>query len=201
MATASKTSPIGVLSFPHLFVPKAATPGAEERYSCVLIFDENAQNTPEFKAMKKAVLEAAQEKWGTKADDMIKRGALRLPFRDASEKSQYGGYDEGKVFISAWTKQKPDVIDGRLNDVVPSDVFPGCLARITYTCFAYENSGNRGVSFGLNNVQIADFTTERLDNKKKGRDDFDTLDSQHDEEMEDDEMPFLIGGGWVPEGA
>lgn len=178
--TASPNTPIGVLSFPHLFVPRAPTPGADERYSLVLIFDENAQNTPEYKAMKKAVMAEAEAKWGVKARDMIAKGQLRLPFRDASEKSQYPGYEDGKVFISAWSKQKPDVIDGRLSDVVPSDVFPGCLGRITYSVFAYDNSGNKGVSIGLNNVQVTNFTTPRLDGKKKGKDDFDAMDDDDD---------------------
>jgi len=189
MAGPSKTTPIGVLSFPALFTPRAPSPGADERYSCVLIFDENAQNTPEYKAMKKEALAAAQAKWGTKATDMIQKGQLRLPFRDASEKSEFAGYDEGKIFVSLWTKQKPDVIDGRLNDVVPSDVFAGCLARATYGCFAYEQQGNKGVSFGLNNLQIADFTTPRLDGKKKGKNDFDALDNSTSQD-EDDEIPF-----------
>lgn len=193
MAEAKNKSPIGVLSFPHLFVARAPVAGGDERFSCVLIFDENAQNTPEFKAMKKAVMAVAEAKWGAKTKDMVQRGQLRMPFRDASEKSEFAGYDDGKIFISAWSKQKPDVIDGRLNDVVPSDVFPGAMARITYKPFAYETSGNRGVSIGLDNVQIADFTTQRLDGKKKGRDEFDTLDDQTDGDdvgNDDDDIPF-----------
>lgn len=188
-------SPIGVISFPHVFTPRAPSPGADERYSVSIIFDAAAQTSPEFKAMKKAAMDAAVEKWGAKAADMIKNGQLRMPFRDAEEKSQYAGYDKGKVFVNAWSKQKPDVIDGRLQDVVPSDLFPGCLGRITYNAFAYDNSGNRGVSIGLNNLQVADFTTERLDGKKKGKDDFDQLDmpdvpQTSDEDDMADELPF-----------
>ena len=187
-------SPIGLISFPHVFTPRAPTPGADERYSVSLIFDAKAQGTPEYKAMKKAVMEAAEEKWGAKAKDMIQKGQLRMPFREASEKSQYAGYDDGCIFVNAWSKQKPDVIDGRLQDVVPSDLFPGCMGRITYKAFAYENSGNRGVSVGLNNLQVSDFTTPRLDGKKKGKDDFDQLDMSDqdgsDTDMEDEDIPF-----------
>jgi hypothetical protein len=169
--------------------------GADERYSVSLIFDSEAQNSAEYKAMKKAALAAAEEKWGAKAKDMISNGQVRMPFRDAEEKGQYAGYETGKVFINAWSKQPPDDIDGRLQDVVPADVFPVCLGRITYNAFAYENSGNRGVSFGLNNVQITDFTSDRLDGKKKGKDDFDALDMPEPGEGAgdgdlDDDMPF-----------
>lgn len=189
-------SPIGVLSFPHLFTPRAPTPGADERYSVSVIFDAEAQKSAEFKQMKADAYAAAKEKWGERAKSMIENRQLRMPFRDATEKAQYAGYEDGKVFINAWSKQKPDVIDGRLQDVVPSDVFPGCKGRITYKAFAYENSGNKGVSFGLNNVQISDFTSPRLDGKKKGKDEFDQLDMAGEDQTDDsgayddDEIPF-----------
>ena len=183
-------SPIGVISFPHLFTPRAPQPGADERYSLILIFDQNAQNTPEFKKMKSDVYACAKAKFGDKTDEMIKNGQLRMPFRDANEKSKYPGFDDGCVFISAWSKQKPDVIDGRLNPVLESDLYPGCLGRITYNPFAYDNSGNRGCSIGLNNTQIADFTTPRLDGKRKGQDDFDSIDEQSADADAMEDVPF-----------
>ena len=190
----SKTSPIGRISFPHLFTPRAPSVGADERYSLSLIFDEEAQASPEYKAMKKTVLEVAEEKWGAKTKEMLQKGQIYLPFRDAGEK-EYAGYEAGKVFISPWSKQKPDVIDGRLQDVIESDVYPGCKGRITYNPFAWEVSGKRGVSIGLNNVQISDFSSPRLDGHKAGKDDFDQLDGLEgsdwtDRELEDEEMPF-----------
>ena len=188
----SKTSPIGAISFPHLFTPRAPSVGADERYSLSLIFDVDAQTSPEYKAMKKAALDAAEEKWGAKTKEMIQKGQIHMPFRDAAEKSDYAGYEAGKIFINPWTKQKPDVIDGRLQDVIESDVYPGCMGRITYNAFAWEVSGKRGVSIGLNNVQISDFSSPRLDGHKAGKDDFDQLDTtdQTDKELEDEDLPF-----------
>lgn len=179
-------SPIGVISFPHLFVPKAASPGADERFSLVLIFDAAAQKTPEYKAMKKAAMDAAVAKWGAKAEGMIKSGQIRMPFRDAGEKSHLGGFKDGDVFVSPWSKQKPDVLDGRLQDVVVSDCYPGMLGRITYNAFAYDTSGNKGVSIGLNNVQVTSFKSERIDNRRKGRDEFDAVDGGDDDDDKTD---------------
>ena len=196
----SRPSPFGVVSFPHTHTPRAPSPGADERYSVSIIFDKAAQETEEFKEMKSEAMRVATEKWGAKAADMIKNGQLRMPFRPAEEKAKYAGYEAGKVFVNAWSKQAPDVIDGRLNDVAASDVFPGCVGRITYNPFAYDNSGNKGVSIGLNNLQISDFSTPRLDGKKKGHDDFgDALDvpDMPDSPQEgagsgsvDDDLPF-----------
>jgi hypothetical protein len=189
------TSPFGVFSFPHLFVPKAPSPGAEERYSTILLFDHVAQNTPEYKQMRKAVADAAAEKWGGKGLDMLKNGQLRTPFRDASEKAGYAGFTDGKIFVNFWTKSKPGVIDGQLNDLAPEDCYPGMVGRVTYSAFAYDNSGNRGVSLFLGNVQITDLTTPRLDGRIAANKDFDATDMAVADMTNggtalDDELPF-----------
>jgi len=201
-------TPVGQLSFPHLFVPRAATPGAEERFSVTVLFDKEAQKSPEYKKMQQAVLEVAKAKWpGKDVVEMFKTGKLRSPFHDASEKSEFNGYTEGKVFISAWSKQRPGVVDRKVNPVLAADVFPGVLGRISYNPFAYDTGGNRGVSLGLNNVQIVSFDSERLDSRKSAEDEFDELDAGEyggDEDDafggenqtsgsmmdEDDEIPF-----------
>ena len=186
----SKISPQGILSFPHLFDPKPRAQGRDPEFSCVLIFNEDQQKTPEYAAMRKAAMEAATDKWGSKAGDMIKQGTVKMPFRDALEKSdQYAGYDEGSTFISPWSKQKPGVVDGRLQDMVPSDVFAGQLVKISYNAFAWDVSGNRGVSIGLNNVQVVNQDMPRLDGKVAASKEFDAIEGG-EEVVEGDELPF-----------
>ena len=194
-----KRTPIGVISFPALFTPRAVVDGGEQRYSVNLIFDKNAQNTPEFKQLKNEIVACARTRWGAKADDMLRNNQLRLPIRKASEKSQFAGYDDpDAVFINAWSKQKPDVLDARLNELMASDLFPGCTGRISYNCFAYEQSGNKGIGIGLSHVQIKDRDeSKRLDNRKSGRASFDALDTDDDDDIdfgttkgEDDVIPF-----------
>ena len=57
----SGVSPVGVLSFPHLFTPRAPSPGAEERYSVSIIFDADGQASEAFDQMKRAAMAAAKE--------------------------------------------------------------------------------------------------------------------------------------------
>ncbi len=189
----SPRSAIGIVSFPHIFTAKAPAPDADPRYSLVLIFDDTAQKTDDYRNMKKDVMAAATEKWGNKTVDMIKTGKLRMPFRDASEKD-YAGYDEGSVFVSFWSKNPPGIVGPRLEDLAPSDVFPGMKGRVTYSAFAYDVSGNKGVSFGLNNFQGIDFDMPRLDGRAKANEDFDALDDPEDEPGADDDLdiPFMI---------
>ena len=196
MGASENTSPFGLFSFPHLFVPRAPSPGADERYSVSVVFNAEAQATEAYKHMRKVALETARTKWGAKADDMIKNGQVRMPFRKGEEKEKYDGYNAGDIFINAWTKQAPGVIDGRLNDLGAEDVYAGCVGRITYNCFAYDTQGNKGVSFGLNNCQITDLTTPRLDGRVAANNDFDATDmavadmSGGGSDDDDDDLPF-----------
>ena len=172
-------TPGGMLSFPNLFKPRASVPGAEPRYSVNILFDAAAQKTPEFKALKQAIEDAIAAEWGAKANDPAFRRKLRNPIRDASEKD-YAGYDEGMVYISAWSKTKPGVINGRLQDMVESDVWAGQMARVSVRPFAYSQSGNTGVSLGLQNVQIIKADMPRLDGRRKAQDDFDAVEDEED---------------------
>jgi len=175
MANTLRT-PTGTSSFVHLFTPRAVTPGAEPRFSMNILFDEAAQKSNEFIALKAEVAAVVKEKWPTGAPS-----GLRNPFRDAGEKD-YAGYDEGIIYINPWSKQKPGVCDGRLQDVLaPDDVFPGQLVKATVRAFAYDNSGNKGVSFGLQNVQIVKADMPRLDGKRSASNDFDAFDEVADE--------------------
>lgn len=160
-------TPIGTICFPALFEPKAPAQGGDPRYSFILGLDANALKTAAYQNMRKAVMAAITEKWGAaKAQDANFVRALRLPFRQAAEKD-YSGFDKFEIFVSPWSKQAPGVIDVNGNKiVVPGDVWAGQLGRATVRAFAYENSGNKGVAFGLEHVQIVKADTERLDGRR-----------------------------------
>jgi hypothetical protein len=189
----SVRTPIGVLSFPHLFVAKPATLGGDPRFSLNLIFDQAAQKTPEYQELRKLVVDAIEDEWGQgKARDAewMKKMKLRLPFRKCSERD-YTGYDvEGGVFIAPWSKNQPGVIDASQQDMVASDVWAGQLARCSVHAFTYEHSGNKGVSFNLNNVQIVKAKMPRLDGRKAAREEFDKIDGAADPEAGGGGDPF-----------
>lgn len=185
-------TPIGILSFPVLFSPRPRAVGQDPSYQCVLIFDQAAQADPAWTALQQAVRDCIDEKVGPgKSQDRAFMAGLRLPFRPCDEK-QYKGYDvPGGKFISAWTKTKPGLVDAQRNEImVPEDIWAGQLARATVSPFYYHNSGNRGVSFGLNNLQICGAGTERLDGRKAAKDDFPDYDGPGALVTADDEIPF-----------
>lgn len=185
-------TPIGVLSFPHLFVPRPRAPGAEAVYSCTLIFDLDAQRDPQWLALRRAVAEEIDNKNGLgKSKDQKFMAGLRSPFRKTDEKD-YSGYDiEGGYFISAWSKSRPGIVDARRNEInVPDDVWAGQGARCSVVPFFYNVSGNKGVSFMLNNIQICRTAGPRLDGRKQARDEFDDFDDGGAGSAADDDVVF-----------
>ncbi len=164
-------SPVGILSFPALFEPRSPAPGADPRFQINLLFDKEAQQSEEYKALQNEIVKCAKEAFG----DDVDFGSIRLPLRNAGEK-KYNGYDEGSTFIAPWSKSKPGLVDGRLQELYdPNDVWAGQKARATIKPFPYNTSGNRGVSLALNNVQIVKKDMPRMDGRVAANEDFDLV--------------------------
>lgn len=160
----------GILSFPTLFTPRLGPnpkPGEEPRYSCTLVFTPEHQKHPKFAELKAAIIAKAKETFGDQWQQ------VRFPLRKCSEKPQYGNFPDGSLFLNLWTKQKPGVIGPDQEDIMASgDVWAGQIARVSYNPWTYNTSGNRGVSVGLNNVQILKLDCERLDGRANAKHEF-----------------------------
>lgn len=184
-------TPIGILSFPVLFSPKPRGPGQEPDYSCAILFDEQAQKDPKYAALKQAVAAKIDETWGPgKSKDAAFCKTLKLPFKRCEEKS-YAGYDiPNGVYITPWTKSKPGVIDARKQDVyMPEDVWAGQLVRASVQPFSYTTP-NKGVSLGLNNLQICRTDGPRIDGRKKAAEEFGEYTEDGAAVLVDDDSPF-----------
>jgi len=137
------------VSYPFIFRPGAPIdPGQEPKYSVAMLFAPKA----DLSVLKAAVKAATVEKWG--ADQARWPKNLRSPFRDQGEKDDKQGYVRGAIFVVATSKQRPGLVDSNVQDIVEERQFyAGCYARATVRPFAYDQAGNRGVAFGLQNIQ------------------------------------------------
>lgn len=156
------TSPKFRVSFPWMFEPQPPMEGqqGEPKYSVVMLFDAEAQKTPEYKAMEALAHAAAKDKFGDKLkpDGQGWYHGLKNPLRDGAEKSELEGYGDGIKFATASSKMQPGLVNGKLQRIISKDVGPdgfyaGCFARATLTAYGYDKAGNKGVAFGLQNVQ------------------------------------------------
>ena len=108
--------------------------------------------TAKLDALKKEAEAAAKDKWGDKIPK-----TLRSPFRlnEELENPIIGIGDDWVIMsFSAHEDRRPGIVDAKLQDIIDdSDVYSGAWYRAQVRAFAYENAGNKGVSFGLQNVQ------------------------------------------------
>lgn len=166
-------SPICRLSYPHLF--KAKPIGKKDaagklKFSVSLLIPPTA----DIKLLKKAAEEAAMGEWGSKVKEM----RIKSPFLKA-EDYKYEGYEPGWILIRPSAESKPTVLDaaqspGSLIKITEDDsetVYPGRWATVSLNVFAYDTNGNKGVSFGLNNVMLLNHD-ESLGGRMKAEDEF-----------------------------
>lgn len=173
-------TPVGLLVFPALFEPRSFENGPE-KYSAVIVFDQEAQKTAEFQNLKRAASNAARAKFGDKMPPKF-----RNPFRDGSDKEGVAGFNEGDVFISVTSKNKPVVVDRKKIDgkfpVITDEerLYSGCRVRASVNAFTYDRSGNKGVSFGLNNMQfVADGERLAVGGRSNANNDFDDVEGEN----------------------
>lgn len=189
--TGNLITPEAILSFPAVFTPQPPmNPGEKPKYGCTLVFTPEAQKTPRFKALQQEALRVARVKFGAEADGLIRAGKLNFPFL----KDEDAGYPPGSVFIRPRSESKPGIVgctpdaSGRAALITdPNEIYPGIVVLASVSCYAYDKKMNRGVTFGLGNIQkLRD--GDRLDNRKHAQDEFTPV-----EAVEESDLADLIG--------
>jgi hypothetical protein len=160
---ASFNTPYATLSFPHLFTKRARAEGANPVFTASFIFGTASQKSPAYKALVDGCIAAAKDKFGAN----VNLKTVAMPFRDAGDKAdKFAGYSAGDMYVNAWSDNKPGIVDARRQDVLlPEEVWAGQLVRANLTPFAWTNSGKKGVSLGLNHIQIIRTDTPRIDGR------------------------------------
>lgn len=149
---------------------------ADPKYSLVLLFDKDA----DFSIPKKMATDALNEKFGERMKNAEFVKSLRNPFRDQGSRIDKDGklppgYTAGHIFITASGKQKPGVVDAAGADIIEEkDIYSGCYVRASLRAYAYEEKGNRGAAFGLQNVQKLE-DGEPLGGRSRPQDDFEAV--------------------------
>jgi hypothetical protein len=153
------------VSFPALIKPRAFQ-NNEPTYSVEMLFSKGT----DISQLKAAAAAAAKKKW---PGEVPKN--LRSPFKDGNEKN-YDGYKDVTVVV-ARSKNKPGLVDQDLNEIIEAGaIYGGCWARASITAYAYDKAGNRGVSFGLQNLQkVKDDTA--FSGRANAKDEFETIET------------------------
>jgi hypothetical protein len=123
-------------------------PTGKKKYTIRAIFPPNT----DLSAMKRAAKAAAEEKWGNAIPK-----TMRNPFRTNEElENPIPGVGDDWVVMtfSANEDRRPGIVDANLEDIIDeSECYSGAWYRAQVRPYAYDTSGNKGVAFGLENVQ------------------------------------------------
>lgn len=158
------------LSYCNLFEPRAQQEGGEPKYSVtILIPKADTATVNKIKAAQEAAINA---KWPTKRPAKV---ATTLHDGDGvKEKTgeEFGPECKGHWVMSVSSKQQPGVVDENLNEILDKTaVVSGDYGRVSINAYGYDVNGNRGVSFGLNNVQFKE-RGEPLGGRARAEEDF-----------------------------
>lgn len=172
-----------ILSFPNLVTPRVRTdkdgkPKDKATYGAALVFPANVDREP----FKVCVFEAATAKFGSKLEALVKGGKFKSPLLVDEEQNEKWGYGPGAVVIRASSPSRPGVVHRYVDpktrkprilsdEEITRLCYPGAIVRAELNAFGYDTDGNRGVAFGLNNLQWLEEGT-RLDNKTNAEDAF-----------------------------
>lgn len=143
------------LSFPHLFQAQANADGGQAKFNASFLIPKSDK---QIKMIEDAIVAVAKEKWGAKADAVLKqlRASDKVALHDGDTKAQYAGY-EGCMFISASNATRPLVLDRDKSPLTEEDGKPysGCYVNATVEIWAQDNSYGKRINAGLGGVQFA----------------------------------------------
>lgn len=134
-------------SYVHVFKPYSFDPKTQpEKYSASLIIPKD--DTETVKKIKDAIQKMAEEN-----KDKLGKGAFTSPLRDGDEERPDDPAYANSYFINSKNGRKPGIVDKYLREITDeSEFYSGCYGYAHVTLWAYNTSGNRGITMFLNNV-------------------------------------------------
>lgn len=210
------TIPVRIAFTDAVFTPKAYEEGSTPKYGVMLLFpkDETQRllpSSPEAYGEKytnlmglrkilfatlKQELGPDKTKWPSRFEKFDPRtgfsetGQDGWPLRDG-DSVKWEGF-AGMAFVRATSlKVAPGVIDGKKREIInPAEVFGGLIARAQFNVFTFETKGRKGVSTGLQNLQIMADDGVSFSGRTKAADAFEEFGEAYPPEAVNDDIPF-----------
>lgn len=157
-ASGNIITPKGRMMYPALFKPTLPMDEKDEskaRYQVSLLFPKTA----DLSLLAKAIDALCVEKWGA---DYKTKLRVRKPFLKSEDYPKMGAeiIENFPMFIRTNSKDRPGVVRADTTNVGEADaneVYGGRWACISVRPYAYDHkTGGKGISLGLQNVQVLD---------------------------------------------
>lgn len=142
------------LAFPALFEAKAVAGSDSAKYSAAFLFEKGSVT---YKNLTAAELAVAKEKWGAKAESVLKTivASAKQLVKDGDSKAEYAGY-EGLFFVNSSNSARPTVVDGQRAPLTAADGKPygGCYVNAIVDVWAQDNQYGKRINASLKGVQF-----------------------------------------------
>ena len=142
------------LAFPVLFEAKTVNGEGKPAFSASFLI---APNDSQVKDLNQAIDQVAREKWGAKADTILKqmRAQDKVALHDGDLKANYDGFP-GNLYVSARATTRPLVIDKDKSPLTEQDGKPyaGCFVNASIELWAQDNNYGKRVNATLLGVQF-----------------------------------------------
>lgn len=153
--TGNLVTPKGVLLWNSLFNPRKNKNGSAGKYEFNIAIPKGA----DIKVLQDAVLEAGKEKFPKAFKDAAGKwpSSVKNPFKKSADNDKLADIaGDYPIFFAARSKDRPGVVgpNGKAEGIEPEHVYPGRHVKASIQAFGYETDGNKGVTFGLVNVQL-----------------------------------------------
>lgn len=176
------------LSYAYLLESKSIN-NQEAKYSTTLLIPKSDKAT--LQAIEQAIDNAYAEDGGKKLKG-VKRERVKTTLRDGDNDDKVDPEEnpeyKGMMFMNVSSKTKPGLVDRYKNkiegDSAADVVYSGVYAIVSINFFAYNSSGNKGISAGLNNVMIVE-KGEPLAGRASAESDFADIEFDDDDFEED----------------
>lgn len=144
------------LSFPDLFEATQYQNQGPFTYRCTFLIPSDSPAKKEIDVVMKQV---AADKWGAKADSILKNAIAtqKVCFLDGDSK-EYNGYAGNYALVATRNADagRPVVVDRAKNPLTASDgkIYSGCYVNGTVEIWAQDNSFGKAIRATLVNVQF-----------------------------------------------
>lgn len=148
------------LSFPKLFKAEAYQGKGEKKFSAIFLMEDGSE---QHKALKKAIMEVAEEEFGDKAktilkkqDDNSQRRLLKHGNDNTDDEGEIREGYENMVHIKAANKAKVKVISRSKQELTEEDGKPyaGCYVNAQIDLWAQNNGYGKFINAKLLAVQF-----------------------------------------------
>lgn len=173
------------LSYANLFNPRPNDDGKDTWSTALLIPKSDRKTLNALKAAAEVALAQGIQDGKIKPGTSLKNAWKTLKDGDERDDLEENPEYADHFYMNVSAYQKPGIVDQKRNPILDSgEVYSGMYARVDINAYAYNAKGNKGVTFGLNNVQKwAD--GEFLGGRAKAEDVFDELENDLEEDGEE----------------